>query len=1088
MNRTSLKRGLLAPAIVLFAASVAAAQVTWNITSDYSFVSNPNGRWSYGGKVGGPTSTFQLAAIPHSFLPVGFAWGGGPGNALSWKNVGSSTVNSVPPGQVSVHPGTGQQPSVIRWTAPETGVAVISGFFGPGNAGYPRDRAVYHNATELWHVRSGGTTTSFNLAGILVNAGDTLDFIVYGIYAYGDTPVDATITLWPPTDTDGDGIYDVLDNCPAVANPGQEDCDRDGVGDACGPPPALCTPLPAGVVSWWRAEGDGTDLFGTNHGTLQNGASFAPGLVGQAVTFDGTNDYVSVADAPSLRPASLTIEGWFNFAASPGICNLVSKTVGSGFLDSFAIWYQNASLNGIVSTASMYSITSYPWTPVLGRWYHIAFTFDDDANALKLYLNGVLVTSGTTLLAPSYDNHPLMIGAEIENQSWAFFFRGLIDEVALYDRALSPSEIPAIYDAGCAGKCVPDTDSDGLTDDVDNCRTILNADQADGDCDGVGDACDPNPDTAVLTLRSGNGAFGQPDALVHVLSGTAQAPLRPAPFTTTDFAAARGGPLATVITNHPAWVPSLAADPQAKWIGVDANRSPFSALYAHAFSLCGENISSAILHFDYLVDDQLGDWGSPDSPNTAGVYFNGFPVPSTLTGHFWQPNPALNISIDPAWLIPNETNWLYVYARDGGAVVAGVIYSATLTVTYSSNDADGDGFADDLDNCPTVANPDQFDTDGDLVGDACDPDDDNDTVPDAEDAQALNRFACRDVDGDGCDDCSSGLDDAAGDGPDYDRDGTCDFGDADDDNDTVLDGADLDPLNRFACGDADFDGCDDCGVTGGPPATSNDGSDFDGDGLCDFGDLDDDMDGVNDDVDANPFDPFVCRDADGDTCDDCGLSGFADPGGDGPDNDMDGLCDSGDADDDNDGLSDANEAVFGTNPFNRDSDGDGLLDGTEVDSAMGSGCPNPLLADSDGDTIRDGDEVAGGTNPCAADTDGDGVADNVDPLPTTPGVTSGFLEDACRDLAGRILALDLSLFNGPNANANKGRRNALANRAIEAANAIAAGNYQEARDALNSLLDKIDGASPPPDWMDASPQQAALKAEVELLIALVLLM
>ena len=61
-----------------------------------------------------------------------------------------------------------------------------------------------------------------------------------------------------------------------------------------------CTPPPANVVSWWDAEDDANDIIGTNHGTLRNEATFAPGKVGQAFSFDGVNDYVEVPDDSSL--------------------------------------------------------------------------------------------------------------------------------------------------------------------------------------------------------------------------------------------------------------------------------------------------------------------------------------------------------------------------------------------------------------------------------------------------------------------------------------------------------------------------------------------------------------------------------------------------------------------------------------------------------------------------------------------------------------------------------------------------------------------------------------------------------------------
>jgi hypothetical protein len=188
---------------------------------------------------------------------------------------------------------------------------------------------------------------------------------------------------------------------------------------------------------------------------------------------------------------------------------------------------------------------------------------------------------------------------------------------------------------------------------------------------------------------------------------------------------------------------------------------------------------------------------------------------------------------------------------------------------------------------------------------------------------------------------------------------------------------------------------------------------------------------------------------------------------------------------DGDALSDAEELARGTDPYDPDTDDDGLLDGTEVDTAVGGGCPDPLDADSDNDTLADGAEVGGGTNPCNADTDGDGVTDDDDPLPTDPGVTSGWLEDATRELAtDTIPSLGLILFSAPNANAQAGRRNALANLAAAGANAVAAGQYAPAINQLQNLLDKIDGVSPPPDWMDDSAAKTELATEVQLLIEL----
>ncbi len=132
-----------------------------------------------------------------------------------------------------------------------------------------------------------------------------------------------------------------------------------------------------------------------------------------------------------------------------------------------------------------------------------------------------------------------------------------------------------------------------------------------------------------------------------------------------------------------------------------------------------------------------------------------------------------------------------------------------------------------------------------------------------------------------------------------------------------------------------------------------------------------------------------------------------------PDNDGDGIIDSEDPDDDNDGLLDIDEInIHGTDPFNSDSDFDGLTDFVEVDPS-GPGT-SPLIADTDMDGLLDGQEIDLGTDPLNYDTDGDGISDGIevnlthtDPLnpDTTPPSITFCINDDAASSPSRIVYL-----------------------------------------------------------------------------------
>jgi hypothetical protein len=214
---------------------------------------------------------------------------------------------------------------------------------------------------------------------------------------------------------------------------------------------------PAGLVGWWKAEGNAQDAIGGHDGTLRNGAGFAAGLVGQAFSLDGVDDFVEVSDAASLRPASLTLEAWVAFDAVFGPSVIFAKPVSSGALGlnhSFRLWLEQGTLTGAVGDAAALGPgAAVGFAPVPKRWYHLAFTFDDVSRQQLLYIDGVQVGVRSANKSIGYDDQALLLGGDrLDPATTAFFLPGRLDEASIYSRALTPLEIAAIVAAGPAGK------------------------------------------------------------------------------------------------------------------------------------------------------------------------------------------------------------------------------------------------------------------------------------------------------------------------------------------------------------------------------------------------------------------------------------------------------------------------------------------------------------------------------------------------------------------------------------------------------------------------------------------------------------
>ena len=215
--------------------------------------------------------------------------------------------------------------------------------------------------------------------------------------------------------------------------------------------PGACTPPPSGMVGWYPGDGDARDISTThNNGMLQGGATFATGLVGQAFSLNGTDAYVQASANVAQDPTTAgSLDAWVFFNQLPSVAGHPMQVIAKGGVGTdFEIGADTDDLFKfyIGAGTSVFSNTAAQ----TGLWYHIAGTWDSTVG-LKIYVNGTLENTNTALVTRGQSGQPLEIGNH--PVFGPRLFDGLIDEVEIFNRALSQTEIQAIVDAGSFGKC-----------------------------------------------------------------------------------------------------------------------------------------------------------------------------------------------------------------------------------------------------------------------------------------------------------------------------------------------------------------------------------------------------------------------------------------------------------------------------------------------------------------------------------------------------------------------------------------------------------------------------------------------------------
>ncbi len=180
-----------------------------------------------------------------------------------------------------------------------------------------------------------------------------------------------------------------------------------------------------------------------NIGTLTNGPSITEGKMGQALSFDGSNDYVSVATAP-VTASPLTLTAWIKTTASGVPLSMLNSSASPWY--GFYIGVTSgtsvscSSVNNNVFTSSTSSMTA-------GQWQFVACVMSSTTSR-TVYVNGSAGTTDTTSSTVTTLPNTVTVGATNHTSAFDNFFTGSIDEVRVYNRALSASEIQSLYNMG----------------------------------------------------------------------------------------------------------------------------------------------------------------------------------------------------------------------------------------------------------------------------------------------------------------------------------------------------------------------------------------------------------------------------------------------------------------------------------------------------------------------------------------------------------------------------------------------------------------------------------------------------------------
>jgi hypothetical protein len=179
-----------------------------------------------------------------------------------------------------------------------------------------------------------------------------------------------------------------------------------------------------------------------------NGATLTTDRFGNsnmAYSFDGRNNHIQVNDNTIFHNQTFSVSNWANGRDFNGFKQLFTKNFGTSANESINIVANNLSiwnLTAQVGGNNYYgTLIKSPTLFNINEWHLVTYVFNGKNNIQRIYIDASEVTNNIANTGIDYDNKPITIGSQLENNVMSYFFNGKLDDIRIYNRALTQEEI-----------------------------------------------------------------------------------------------------------------------------------------------------------------------------------------------------------------------------------------------------------------------------------------------------------------------------------------------------------------------------------------------------------------------------------------------------------------------------------------------------------------------------------------------------------------------------------------------------------------------------------------------------------------------